>query len=324
MKNNPLVSILLSAYKPSSYALEATLRSILHQSLRDFELIIIKDDEFSETLELLNSWKQKDSRIKIIDNKVNIGLIASLNKGLDSATASLIARIDVGDWWDPNKLQRQSELFDSDTELYICGTSLELIDEKYNPLGYYTVPQSHDKILSWIMNAKNPFAHPSVMFRKSTLRYNPYALYCEDFELWCRYSMLGKLANINEPLTHYVINTTSITNTKRSLIIENVTKIYCTFLNALRNNDLTFIQNGLDITPVSTLSFFHTLSNQWYSKAILASFKHQKFKSNLYFLIVILLNPSLIWNKLKRIYCKTLLFHHLGHKTISGGEFASK
>jgi len=318
------LSIIMSAFKPSASDLDVTIRSVLNQTLTDFEFIIIKDDELSETLRLLKSWEQIDSRIKIIDNKANIGLIASLNKGLDSAVGSLIARIDVGDWWEADKLHQQSQLFDADSELYVCGTALELVDEKHNPLGYYTVPQSHNKIVSWIMNAKNPFAHPSIMFRKSTLRYNPYALYCEDFELWCRYSMLGKLANINEPLTHYVINTTSITNTKRSLIIENVTKIYCTFLNALRNNDLTFIQNGLNITPVSTLSFSHILSNQWYSKAILASFKHQKFKSNLYFLVVILLNPSLIWNKLKRIYCKISLFHHQGHKTIVGGKFARK
>ncbi|MDP3119214.1 MAG: glycosyltransferase [Sulfuricurvum sp.] len=300
------ISIIMSAYKPSAPDLEITIQSVLNQTHTNFEFIIIKDDELSETLELLKSWEQIDARIHIIDNEVNIGLIASLNKGLDIAEASLIARIDVGDWWEPQKLQRQAELFEADPELYLCGTSIELVDEQYNLLGHYTYPKSHNEIVSWLLKAKNPFAHPSAMFRKSSLRYNPNALYCEDLEMWYRYSRLGKLVNIDEPLTHYVIDTTSITNSKRSLIIENVTKVYCTFLNALRNNDFTFIHNGLNITPASTLSFANILSNQWYSKATIASFKHQNIKKIYYFSLSIIFNPRLILNKLQRMYCKIL------------------
>lgn len=304
MKNNPLVSILLSAYKPSSYALETTLRSILRQSFLDFELIIIKDDERSETLELLKSWEQKDSRIKIIDNHINMGLIASLNRGLDSALGSLIARIDVGDWWESDKLQRQSQLFDTHSELYLCGTTLELVDEKHNFLDMLGVPISHEEIASWLLHAKNPFAHPSVMFRKTALRYNPKALYCEDFELWCRYSQIGTMTNIDQPLTHYVIDTSGITTQKRFLMIENTTRTYCAFLEALSQHDTSFIHEGLSIEAQRTLSVLHIKSNQWYSKATLASLDHQKIKSSCYFLLAILSNPALIWNKLKRIYCK--------------------
>lgn len=300
------LSIIMSVYKPSASDLDVTMRSVLKQTLTDFEFIIIKDDELPETLILLKSWEKIDSRIKVLDNEVNIGLIASLNKGLDTAATSLIARIDVGDWWEPQKLQRQSELFETDSELYVCGTSIELVDEQYNALGNYTYPKSHNEIVSWLLKAKNPFAHPSVMFRKSALQYNPNALYCEDLEMWYRYSRLGKLVNINEPLTHYVIDTMSITNSKRSLIIENVTKIYCTFLNALRHNDFTFIQNGLNITPARTLSFTDILSNQWYSKATIASFKHQNIKKIYYFSLSIIFNPRLILNKLQRICCKVL------------------
>ncbi|MDO9207683.1 MAG: glycosyltransferase [Sulfuricurvum sp.] len=304
MKNNPLVSILLSAYKPSSYALETTLRSVLHQSFLDFELIIIKDDDLPETLRLLKTWEQKDSRIKIIDNHVNMGLIASLNRGLESAVGSLIARIDVGDWWKSDKLQQQSHLFDTDSDLYLCGTSVELVDEKHNFLDTLSVPITHEEIVSWLLNAKNPFAHPSVMFRKTALRYNPKALYCEDFELWCRYSRLGKMANIDEPLTHYVIDTLGVTNQKRSLMIENMTKAYCAFLEALRQNDTSFIRDGLPILSNTALSYFQIISNRWYSKAILASITHHKPQSIVYFLVAVFFNPALVWNRLKRVYCK--------------------
>lgn len=304
MKNNPLVSILLSAYKPSSYALETTIRSVLNQTLSSFEFIIIKDDDLPETLLLLNKWQQRDSRIKIIDNTVNIGLIASLNRGLESAVGSLIARIDVGDWWESDKLQRQSQLFDTDSELYLCGTALELVDEHYNPIGFKNAPASHEEIASWLLHAKNPFAHPSVMFRKTALRYNPKALYCEDFELWCRYSQLGKMANIDELLTHYVIDTSGVTNQKRSLMIGNMTKAYCAFVEALRQNDTSFIRDGLPIISKTKVSALQVKSNQWYSKAISSSLHHKKIQSIIYFLVAIFFNPALVWNRFKRIYCK--------------------
>lgn len=294
----------MSTFRPSTSALEKTMQSLLNQTLTNFEIILIKDDELNETLQLLKMWEAIDNRIKIIDNEVNIGLISSLNKGLDNAKGSLIARIDVGDWWELDKLQQQAKLFYNDSELYLCGTALSLVDEKYNQLKCTTVATSHAQITSLLINAKNPFAHPSVMFRKTALRYNPQALYCEDFELWCRYSKLGKMANIADPLTHYVIDTSGITNQKRSLMIENMTRTYCTFIKLLRVNDLFFVYNGIPIIPKTKISPFQIKSNQWYSKAIFSSLHNKKIHSNLYFLIAIFLNPTLVWNRLKRIYCK--------------------
>jgi len=302
--NTPILSIIMSVYKPLAFDLKETMLSVLSQTFKDFEFILIKDDALPETLQLLTLWKEIDSRINIIDNLENMGLISSLNKGLDSAKGSLIARIDVGDWWESNKLQRQSQLFDTDSELYLCGTSVELVYEKHNFLDTLSVPITHEEIVSWLLHAKNPFAHPSVMFRKTALRYNPKALYCEDFELWCRYSRLGKMANINEPLTHYVIDTIGVTNQKRSLMIENMTRTYCAFLEALRQNDTSFICDGLPIISKTKISALQVKSNQWYSKAISSSLHHKKIQSIIYFLVAILLNPALVWNRFKRTYCK--------------------
>lgn len=300
----PQISVIMSAYKPSKQDLEISINSILRQTLQEFEFIIIKDDDLPETLLLLLEWTKKDSRIKILDNVKNLGLIASLNKGLDYAEASLIARIDIGDWWEPSKLEKQLHLFDTDAMLYLCGTSLTLIDSQYHPIGHHNAQPAHTDIMKQIMDGTNPFAHSSVMFRKTTLRYNPKALYCEDFELWCRYSQIGKLANINESLTHYIVDTYGITGQKRSLMIENTTKVYCSFIKALKKNDPSFITNGLQIIPKTTLSKMQKISNQWYSKAITAALNHQKFKQISYLFFAVLCNPLLIWNKIKRLYCK--------------------
>ena len=116
--------------------------------------------------------------------------------------------------------------------------------------------------------------------------------------------MLGTLSNIPEYLMYYLVDTTGITNTKRSLMIENMTTVYCTFLEALSKNDLSFVENGLPMNPKTKLSAFQIKSNRWYSKAILSSLYHQKMRSNFYFILALLFNISLLGNKLKRIYCK--------------------
>ncbi len=310
MTKVPLVSIILSVYKPSPQALETTITSVLNQTMENFEFFIIKDDDLEETLKSITFWKHRDPRIKLIDNNINLGLITSLNKGLDSACAPLIARIDVGDLWESDKLKRQSELFEKNPNLYLCGTSLVLVDHDYNPLGYHTVTPSHNTLKTMLLQAKNPFAHSSIMFRKTNLRYNPQALYCEDFELWCRYSQLGEMTNIEDPLTHYVIDTSGITIQKRSLMIENTTRVYCAFLQALQRRESAFIQKGLSIKTFNTLSKFQLQSNQWYAKAVLASIRRHTLQKIGYLLLALLSNPSLITNKLKRIYCQYTKEHN--------------
>ncbi len=302
--NTPYVSIIMSAYKPLKHDIDTTIHSVLNQTFHDFEFIILKDDDLPDTLLLLREWADKDIRIKVIDNVKNIGLIASLNKGLDHAAGSLISRIDVGDWWEFSKLEKQVNLFHSDPALHLCGTSLVLVDAEHHPIGYHNAQTTDTEITKQLMEGSNPFAHSSVMFRKTPFRYNSKALYCEDFELWCRYSQIGSMANIGEPLTHYLIDTSGITGQKRSLMIENTTRIYCFFLNALTNNNFSFLEKGIPITPKETISYLQKISNQWYSKAIAASLNHQYLQKNGYLVLAVLSNPALIWNKMKRLYCK--------------------
>jgi len=301
-----LVSVIMSAFKPSSDELHHTIESVLAQSMTEFELIIIKDDELPTTLHLIKQWLLKDSRVRMIDNEQNLGLIPSLNKGLDQAKASLIARIDIGDTWEHDKLERQNELFMKNSQLMVCGTNLIIVDQKQSPLGSHHFPLSDAEIKKWIFKGKNPFAHPSVMFRKTDMRYNPNALYCEDYELWCRYSILGELINIPEQMTQYVIDTAGITNTKRSLMIANVTKVYCSFLKTLQAKDETHLHKGLYFIPENSLSRWAVWSNQYYSLAVLASYKQQKITTKIYFAIAAIFNPTLLVNKLQRIYCKII------------------
>lgn len=301
----PSLSIIMSVYQPTFQYLEKTIVSVLEQSMGDFEFIIIQDDDLDVTRAMLDEWQKKDARIVLIENKCNLGLISSLNKGLDASNADLVARIDVGDWWDIQKLEMQKKLFDADETLVLCGTSMHVMDEVGNKITTLHVAQTNEAISALLMCAKNPLYHPSIMFRKTALRYNKNALYCEDYELWCRYSMLGKLCNIDQPLTYYQVDSNSITHAKRALMIRNTTNVYCAFMKALHVNDMSFINKGLVTSKVVyEQSFFEKCSNKWYAKATYCAWQKHTICMLWYGALALALNPNLLIQKLKRFTCK--------------------
>ncbi|MDD2384955.1 MAG: glycosyltransferase [Sulfurospirillaceae bacterium] len=299
------LSIIMSVYHPKLEHLDKTIVSVLEQSMCDFEFIIIQDDDLEMTRSILLAWQKKDVRIKLIENRCNLGLITSLNKGLDASKADLIARIDVGDWWDVQKLEMQKNLFDTDENLVLCGSEMYIVNEVGKSITTLHVAQTDEAIRELLMEAKNPFFHPSVMFRKTVLRYNKKALYCEDYELWCRYSMLGKMSNINQPLTYYQVDSGSITQSKRALMILNTTNAYCAFMKSLYDQDVSFINKGLVLSTVDyEQSFFEKISNSMYSRAVFSEWSHHTICKLSYFLLAIVFNPTLIIQKLKRFTCK--------------------
>lgn len=303
--NQPLLSVIMSVYHPLQKDLDKTIASVLEQSMPDFEFIIIQDDDLVETRMMLEKWQKQDARIKLIENKCNLGLITSLNKGLDASQTDLIARIDVGDWWTFDKLEKQKKLFDADEHLVLCGTQMNVVDEIEKSVAIFDVASTNESIHQLLRDAKNPFYHPSVMFRKTALRYNENALYCEDYELWCRYSRLGIMANINQPLCHYLMNSNSITQAKRAVMIRNTTRVYCAFMKALHVKDFSFIYQGLSVAKIPHKEgFFENSSNRWYAKATSFAWRAQHIRKTCCFVVALVLNPSLIFEKLKRLTCK--------------------
>src|SRR4051812_19701656 len=94
--NLPLVSVIMPCYNTEKYFVEA-IESIINQTYKNLEIVLINDGSTDSTTELLNQYSEKDKRIKIILNPVNLGLIASLNKGVAAATGDYIARMDADD-----------------------------------------------------------------------------------------------------------------------------------------------------------------------------------------------------------------------------------
>ncbi|MFC1862380.1 glycosyltransferase [Thermodesulfobacteriota bacterium] len=197
----PKVTVLMPVYNGENYLGEA-INSILNQSFREFEFLIIDDGSTDETNNIIASFK--DRRIRIIENNGNIGLIASLNKGIDLAKGEFIARMDADDISLPDRLEKQIDFMNNHTDVGVLGTGFQIIDSngiKYGlPLSF---PTNHD-FLQWSMYFYSPIVHPSVMMNKVIIReiggYSSLYVHAEDYDLWIRASEVTKTSNLEDNL----------------------------------------------------------------------------------------------------------------------------
>lgn len=196
----PKVSVIMSVYNGEKYVKHA-VESILAQTFKDFEFIIINDGSNDKTPEILATFD--DPRIKIIHQTNNIGLTKSLNKGIQMAQGKYIARMDADDIALPERLERQVKFMDANPDVGIVGTAYYEIDANGRIVGKKVFPL-HDKELRKVLIRYNPFFHASVMIRRTVFEqvglYDESFLRAQDYELWFRVAKRFKLANLPEPL----------------------------------------------------------------------------------------------------------------------------
>src|SRR5690606_1979415 len=110
--------------------LRKAIESVIEQSLIDFEFIIIIDNPKAIGLKtLIYEYARKDSRIKFIENDINIGLAMSLNKGLNQASGKYIVRMDADDICDLNRFYVQHKFMEDNPSIDMVSTNVNLIDE---------------------------------------------------------------------------------------------------------------------------------------------------------------------------------------------------
>jgi len=205
-KNNPKVTVLLPVYNGAPTLREAVL-SILKQSFTDFELLVIDDCSSDNGMAVLGGLP--DSRMVLVRNEQNMGLAATLNKGIDMARGELIARMDQDDICLPDRLQRQVTLMDSHPDVALCGCGVEVFytngrtHRHYFPLAYATIRVE--------MLFNSPISHPGAMLRKSVLRSGgyrydetPHAV--EDYDLFSRIIRQHRAVNLPLFLLRYRVS----------------------------------------------------------------------------------------------------------------------
>lgn len=199
-EHRPPVSIVISIYNGEKFLREA-IESILSQTFTDFEVIVIDDGSVDSTPHLLALYEQRDPRILIHRFGGNRGLSAALNFGIRCARGKYIARMDADDISLPYRLEEQVKFMDEHPEIDVLGTAYTLIDESGHHLQTTVFPGNSD-ILRWSLLFFNPIAHPSTMMRTSTIRkvggYNTELTSAQDYELWTRVTLAGRLSNLQK------------------------------------------------------------------------------------------------------------------------------
>ena len=157
------ITVLLSVFNGEKW-LKYSIESILNQSFRDFEFLIINDGSIDSTKKILEQYAKDDSRIRLI-HQSNKGLTYSLNYGIKLAKGKWIARIDCDDIASPERLKRQYE-FALRTNSLLVGCQSKLISDSGRFLGYNKIPTSEKKLLKNLKSQKNSSHTPRLFFKK--------------------------------------------------------------------------------------------------------------------------------------------------------------
>lgn len=221
----PEISVLLPVYNSEKYILEA-VNSILNQTFTNFELIIIDDGSRDSSIQIINSIK--DERIVFLRNEENKGLIYTLNKGIGLSKGNYIARMDADDISENNRFMKQLTEFKKDSNLVICGSYIKTFGNGAEEFINH-IPSSNSQILSSIF-FRCPFAHPSVMIKKSALMqldefYREDYKHSEDYDLWSRLVFKGNSLNIPEYLLNYRVHENQVSTVFEEHKYQSVLKI---------------------------------------------------------------------------------------------------
>ncbi|WP_318471302.1 glycosyltransferase family 2 protein [Photobacterium leiognathi] len=208
-----LVSVIIPVYNGEDYIQESVL-SICNQTYDNIEIVIINDGSTDKTEKILDTLEKKDNRIKVF-NRVNNGLIKTLNFGLDVANGDYIARMDADDICLPTRIEKQVNLLDSKPNLIACGAQFERFGSM-SRISSLPLTSSYCKIN---LIFSTPFCHPLVLFRKNNFRYKLDYKYSEDYKFWCDLCSIGEFENLNEILLKYRThnNQISIVNAKNQI-----------------------------------------------------------------------------------------------------------
>lgn len=243
---NILISVILPVYNAQLY-LEEAIESILNQTYKNFELIVINDGSNDSSLNIINEFMMKDNRIILIDRE-NKGLVYTLNEAINLSKGKYIARMDADDISLPNRFEKQIELLEN-TKIDICGCHYLLVDEENNINGLNLIPTSHEMCFLSLAS-KVPFAHPSVMIRKeflvkNNLKYgqSDYKI-AEDLDLWIRmYKNGANFGNVNDILFKYRVLDNSLSKVNSLGLAKDTKNMLNHFFKNNKKDLIVIIEN---------------------------------------------------------------------------------
>jgi NAD(P)-dependent dehydrogenase (short-subunit alcohol dehydrogenase family) len=191
------VTVVMSAYNVEPFV-EDAVDSVLAQTYRDFDLVVVDDGSTDGTTDLLRGLH--DPRLLVVEQP-NAGVWAALNTGLRHAHRELVARMDADDLTHPRRLALEVDFLDRHPHVGLLGTGFYKIDRDGRILMLVHYP-TDDRALKRQLTRENAFLHPTVVFRRAILdQTGPYRRHeAEDYDLWLRMSERVTVANLEAPL----------------------------------------------------------------------------------------------------------------------------
>lgn len=231
----PDISVIMSVYNGEAYLKEA-IESVINQTFKNFELIIINDCSTDSTAEILAELSLKDERIKVHINEVNLKLPASLNKAIALSEGKYIARMDADDICLPERLEKQFKFMEENSDVSLSSVRFMTVKNGVYASGGAGGRCDFEALKAMLLVA-NPILHPGVIAKAEVLKKFKYdqTLTCtEDLELWTRMATANeKMAILDEYLLIYRLHDKQITSTTLERQHKEVLKIQQKYYSAL-------------------------------------------------------------------------------------------
>ena len=212
--NNPLVSVIMPAYNTEQYIAEA-IESILNQSFTDFEFIIVDDASNDNTWDIIQQYAKQDKRIVTLRNDKNRYISYTRNRGIAISKGKYIACMDSDDYSYPDRLEKQVSLMETNPDLAVSGSVVEICDEFMNTLNLRRYLLT-DKEIRRKLFRYSPFCHAVTIYRTDILKqvngYNEYLYEAEDYELYFKIGKLGKFGNLDSVIYKIRVRSSSVSH----------------------------------------------------------------------------------------------------------------
>lgn len=223
----PRVSVVIPAYNAQRYLFES-LESVITQTYRNFECIVVDDGSTDRTPQIIDSLTAHDPRVRRL-TVPHGGIVKALNAGVQAARAEYIARTDADDVCMPNRFERQVRFLDDHPDCVLVGSMVTLIDPYSSTLWDVPTKSDHESIEAELLTGNGwAVIHPSTMMRRSAiLRAGGYRAeyeWVEDLDLFLRMARFGRLANLQEPLLRYRQHYGSVNRNKLDVQIERTAR----------------------------------------------------------------------------------------------------
>jgi glycosyltransferase involved in cell wall biosynthesis len=270
----PVISVIMPVLNGEPEHLKLAIESILQQSMKNFEFIIIDDCSNQETKQLLNTYCAEDGRIRIITNETNIGIAKSLNYGISLAAGEIIARHDADDIAEPTRLQQQFEMLNENKSIIGCFTAVKHINMTGKVISEFPVSETSQTLEAELfLNSR--LCHPTMFMYKSAIDNvggYPLTKFAQDFALYTKMIRQGyAFGGINKPLVRYRITEGGVTQSKREIQLDiaseiafNHVKFYLPSINEVYFKQFWLYVATQGNTALTTLVFINNLKLIFY------------------------------------------------------------